>query len=69
MGNPVTAEQMVQKWFEKNAGVQLNAGSSYGQVGANHMRMNIGTSRRTLEKALASMAAALKKPAAPTAAV
>jgi cystathionine beta-lyase len=69
MGNPVTAEQMVQKWFEKNAGVQLNAGSSYGQVGANHMRMNIGTSRRTLEKALASMAAALKRPAAPTAAV
>jgi bifunctional pyridoxal-dependent enzyme with beta-cystathionase and maltose regulon repressor activities len=29
--------------------------------GANHMRMNIATSRKTLELALNSMAAALKK--------
>jgi cystathionine beta-lyase len=61
MGNPVTPETMVQRWFEKNAGVQINAGSSYGIGGADHMRMNIGTSRKTLEKALASMAAALKR--------
>jgi cystathionine beta-lyase len=69
-GTPATAEQMVQKWFEKNAGVQLNAGSTYGKVGENHMRMNIGTSRRTLEKALASMANALKRAGSvPTAAI
>jgi bifunctional pyridoxal-dependent enzyme with beta-cystathionase and maltose regulon repressor activities len=60
MGNPVSPETMVQRWFEKNAGVQMNAGSSYGIGGADHMRMNIGTARKTLEKALASMAAALK---------
>jgi cystathionine beta-lyase len=59
-GNPPTPENMVQRWFEKNAGVQLNAGSSYGTGGAGRMRMNIATSRKTLERALASMANALR---------
>ena len=39
--------------------VALNAGDSYGLGGANHQRMNIATSRRTLEAALTSMAKAL----------
>ena len=56
-----TPEDMVQHWMAKNAFVQLNAGSSYGLGGANHMRMNIATSRKVLKAALDSMAAATKK--------
>jgi cystathionine beta-lyase len=56
-----TPEDMVQHWIAKNAFVQLNAGSSYGLGGANHMRMNIATSRKVLKAALDSMAAATKK--------
>lgn len=56
-----TPEDMVQHWLAKNAFVQLNAGTSYGLGGANHMRMNIATSRKTLKAALDSMAAATKK--------
>jgi cystathionine beta-lyase len=56
-----TPEDMVQHWVAQNAFVQLNAGSSYGLGGANHMRMNIATSRKTLKAALDSMAAATKK--------
>jgi bifunctional pyridoxal-dependent enzyme with beta-cystathionase and maltose regulon repressor activities len=39
--------------------VQLNQGASYGVGGANHMRMNLATSRRMIERALTSMAKAL----------
>jgi cystathionine beta-lyase len=56
-----TPEDMVQHWLAKNAFVQLNAGTSYGLGGANHMRMNIATSRKVLKAALDSMAAATKK--------
>jgi cystathionine beta-lyase len=45
----------------KNARVHLNQGASYGVGGSGHMRMNIGTSRKTLEKALASLAEALHR--------
>ncbi|MBI3665313.1 MAG: aminotransferase class I/II-fold pyridoxal phosphate-dependent enzyme, partial [Acidobacteria bacterium] len=58
---PFTAEGMVERWFVENAKVSLNSGSTYGLGGASHMRMNIATSRKTLELALNSMAAALKK--------
>jgi cystathionine beta-lyase len=57
---PVTPEQMVEKWFAKHAFVALNPGHTYGLGGANHMRMNIATSRKTLQAALTSMASALK---------
>jgi cystathionine beta-lyase len=40
--------------------VHLNAGSSYGTGGQGHARMNIATSRKTLETALNNMSAALK---------
>lgn len=53
-------EQMLERWLIKHAKVQLNQGASYGRGGENHMRMNIGTSRRTLEKALTNIANALK---------
>jgi len=58
---PVTPEVIVQRFFIKNAKVQLNPGSSYGRAGAGHMRMNIATSRKMLELALTNMANALKK--------
>ena len=50
---------MVLRWFAKNAKVALNAGDTYGKGGDNHQRMNIATSRKTLEAALTSMARAL----------
>jgi cystathionine beta-lyase len=56
---PPSPEAMVTRWFAKNAKVALNAGDSYGLGGANHQRMNIATSRKTLEAALTSMAQAL----------
>jgi bifunctional pyridoxal-dependent enzyme with beta-cystathionase and maltose regulon repressor activities len=57
---PVTPEMIMERWFVKNAKVQVNAGSNYGVGGDGHMRMNIGTSRKTLELALNNMASALK---------
>jgi cystathionine beta-lyase len=57
---PVTPETIVERWFVQNAKVHMNAGSSYGYGGAGHMRMNIATSRKTLELALTNLASALK---------
>ncbi|MDP2053732.1 MAG: aminotransferase class I/II-fold pyridoxal phosphate-dependent enzyme, partial [Acidobacteriota bacterium] len=56
----LTPEQMVERFFIKHAKVQLNQGAGYGTGGANHMRMNIGTSRKLVETALASIANACK---------
>jgi cystathionine beta-lyase len=58
----MTPEQMVERFFVKTAKVHLNQGAGYGQVGANHMRMNIGTSRKLVELALNNMAAACRNP-------
>ena len=57
---PQVPEQMLERWLVKYAKVHLNAGSSYGKGSDNHMRMNIATSRKTLEKALSNMANAMK---------
>jgi cysteine-S-conjugate beta-lyase len=59
---PLTSEQMVERWFVRHAKVHMNAGNSYGKGGENHMRMNIATSRKTLEVALNNLAGALKNP-------
>ncbi|MBI1873580.1 MAG: aminotransferase class I/II-fold pyridoxal phosphate-dependent enzyme [Acidobacteria bacterium] len=59
-GRPVTAETIVERYVVKSAKVHLNAGSTYGYGGAGHMRMNIATSRKTLELALTNLASALK---------
>jgi cystathionine beta-lyase len=56
----VTAEDMVQHWFAKNAYVALEAGTSFGKGGEGHMRMNTATSRRTLKAGLDSLAAATR---------
>src|SRR5262249_43222001 len=57
----VTPETIVQNFLVKEAKVQINPGSHYGVVGEGHMRMNIGTSRRTLELALTNIADALAR--------
>ena len=57
----LTPEQMLERYLIKNAKVQLNAGHSYGKGSDNHMRMNVATSRRTLELALNNLAGALTK--------
>ncbi len=57
----VTPEVVVQRWMAENAGVYLNPGPSYGTGGAGHMRMNLGTSRRLIERALDNMATALAR--------
>ena len=56
---PVTAETMVVRWLVENAGVYTNAGSSYGPGGENHLRMNLGTSRRLIQLALDNIAEAV----------
>jgi cystathionine beta-lyase len=56
----LTPENMVERFFVRKAGVQLNSGSNYGPSGANRLRMNVATPRRQLEQALASLAAATK---------
>ena len=66
---PLAPEQAVERWLVMNAKVQLNPGNTYGLGGANHMRMNIALSRRTLQAALNSMQNALKSPALSTAAI
>ena len=58
---PITAEMIVQDFLVKRAKVQINAGTNYGQAGTGRMRMNLGTSRKTLEMALGSIASALQK--------
>jgi cystathionine beta-lyase len=56
----ITPEQMVEKYLVRHAKVHLNQGASYGLGGANHMRMNIATSRKTLEVAMNNLSSALK---------
>jgi len=58
---PVTPEMIVERYLVAHAKVQINAGSSYGLGGAGRMRMNIATSRKTLELALGNVAEALRK--------
>lgn len=60
----LTPEQMVERFFVKTAKVHLNQGAGYGTGGANHMRMNIGTSRKLVELALTNMASACQNPVA-----
>jgi cysteine-S-conjugate beta-lyase len=57
----LTPEQMVERFFVREARVQLNQGQSYGPGGASHMRMNIATSRTLLEQGLTNMANAVRR--------
>jgi cystathionine beta-lyase len=60
-GEQRTPESIVQRWFAENAGVYLNPGSSYGTGGAGRMRMNLGTRRGLVERALQNMSRALER--------
>ena len=60
-GRLVSPEQIVQRWFAENARVALNPGHSYGTGGEGHMRMNIASPRRLLERAFDNMANALER--------
>lgn len=57
---PLTPEDMLERYIVKNAKVHMNAGSLCGMAGFSHLRMNIATSRKTLDLALANLATALK---------
>jgi cystathionine beta-lyase len=56
----VKPDDMVNKWFAKNAYVAMVPGNFFGKGGENHLRMNIATARPTLKAALDSMAQAVK---------
>src|SRR5262245_21044202 len=57
----VTPEMIAERWFVEHAKVQMNPGSNYGTGGEGHMRMNLGTSRKLVAKALDNMARALSE--------
>ena len=57
----ITGEDIVQRWLVNNAGVFLNPGDSYGTGGEDHMRMNLGTSRKLIELVLSNMAGAVAR--------
>ena len=52
-------EHYFQDWMVHNSGVYLNPGGSYGEGGANHMRMNIASSRVVIKEVLDAMAASV----------
>jgi cystathionine beta-lyase len=56
-----TPEQHLQEFLVRQAKVQINAGTNYGVNGVGHMRMNIATSRKTIELALKNIAVAVNK--------
>ncbi|MEZ5291937.1 MAG: aminotransferase class I/II-fold pyridoxal phosphate-dependent enzyme [Vicinamibacterales bacterium] len=57
----LSKEQMLERYLVKNARVHLNSGQSYGKGSDNYMRMNVATSRKTIELALTNLAGALNK--------
>ena len=56
---PITPTMLVRNYLVKEAKVQINPGSAYGVGGETRMRMNLATSRKTLELALNNIAGAL----------
>lgn len=59
--NPMTETQVFEAWLVDNSGVQLNDGEGYGKGGERCMRMNIGTSRQQIAKAMHNMAEAISR--------
>jgi cysteine-S-conjugate beta-lyase len=53
--------QEVQRWFAENARVFLTPGQGFGAGGESYMRMNVGTARPLLARALENMAEALAR--------
>ena len=53
------AGDLVQRFFIEKAGVNLNPGENYGEVGAGYMRMNLATTHKKLHGALNAMKKAI----------
>ncbi len=53
------AGDYVQEWLVEHAGVNINAGEHYGKGGTGYMRMNLGTTRHKLAKALSNIESAI----------
>jgi cystathionine beta-lyase len=49
----------LKHFFAHVAGVGLSSGTLFGESGSGYMRMNIGTSRHTIAKALDNIVKAL----------
>jgi cystathionine beta-lyase len=58
---PITTSTILERFFVMNAKVHMNPTAWHGAGVESHMRMNIATSRKTLELALTNMANALKR--------
>ena len=56
----LTPSHIMEKWFVEHAKVQMNPGGGFGTGGEMRMRMNCGTSSKTLELALGNLATALR---------
>jgi len=55
------SNKALQEFFTKEAKLGLNNGSSFGEAGSGFMRLNIGTSREVLEKAMSRLLDAYNK--------
>jgi len=53
-------QKELKEFFIREAGLGLNDGTEFGECGKGFMRMNIGTSRAVLKKAMKQLDAALK---------
>lgn len=60
-GRAISPENIVERHLVKTARVHLTPGHTFGLGGANHMRMNLATSRKMLERALTNLAGALSR--------
>ncbi len=58
---PQTPTEILEKWLVMNAKVHLNPGSSYGKGSETFMRMNLGTSKANITRALDNIAQAIAK--------
>jgi cystathionine beta-lyase len=53
-------EHYFQDWLVERSGVLLNPGTTYGEGGAGHMRINVASARVVVEDAFQAMAEALR---------
>lgn len=58
--NPMSETNVFEDWLATHARVQLNDGEGYGKGSRRCMRMNIGTSRALIRRALDSIAEAVR---------
>ncbi len=56
-----TPEQYFQDWLVHQSGVYLNPGSSYGEGGSGHMRMNVASARSVVSDVMDALATAVNK--------